>query len=135
MKDLMSRVEDIAHLFNARQQFADKIAEKALFRMDVDPNDFSVSWTEVNKALCDLLGYDSRDLIHRNWQSIICDPDQMPELRRLSVAIANTAPYESFQRVRHGETGQVIKIHVHAEPYVNKKEILECYFGVIELAP
>lgn len=67
-------------------------------------------WLEVNKALCDMLGYSREDLLKRDFQSITHPDDLDTDVALVEAVLAGTIPsYQMEKRYLHA-SGRVLHI-------------------------
>ena len=127
LKDSVYRIEKGQNYLHSKLRHSDHISADCLFETDGAGN-----FVFVNRALCELLGTQSNDLLNRAWLMRI-DPAERERVKNeWKEAIENKISLESRQTMIDGRDGISYLFFVTAQPNIDAKGELLGFFGHVK---
>ena len=127
LKDSVIRIEKGQEYLHSKLRHTDHISQDCLFETDASGN-----FVFVNRALCELLGVESSDLLNRAWLMRI-EPEKREKVKNeWREAIENKISLDSRQMMIDGRDGLVYEFRIHAQPNINGAGVLLGFFGHVK---
>lgn len=140
LKDVVRRIEnasiiqtemlkDLKHsndVLSLRADINDITNDRMIFRLDD-----KAGCIFINEAFLKSFGYNERDILGHNWESIIHDEDLEETLNRWARAIKTKSRFYNEQRIWHCN-GELQDVRIVGYPIVNDNK-LEGFYGTIDI--
>ncbi|MGL5193578.1 MAG: PAS domain S-box protein [Chroococcales cyanobacterium] len=109
--DVSDRTEALSALHSSEARFRNAFDYATIGMALVAPEGH---WLKVNRALCEILGYDEGELLEKTFHDVTHPEDQQTDLQSLQALLAGDIPsYQTEKRYYH-QQGQVVWVQLSA---------------------